>query len=111
MDFFIKTDEQHHLMEKINKLIHVFQEREPELDELHSFHYKNIEDLKKINYHTLTLPKEDGGQGLGLYEFILAQEAISKGCGSTGLSIGWHTGMVLEYAENKHWNEDVAKWL
>lgn len=111
MDFFIKTDEQHHLMEKINKLIPVFQEREPELDELHSFPYKNIEDLKKINYHTLTLPKEDGGQGLGLYEFILAQEAISKGCGSTGLSIGWHTGMVLEYAENKHWNEDVAKWL
>ncbi len=111
IDDFIKTKEQKELIEKIDELIPVFQEREHELDELGSFPFKNIEDLKRIDYHTLTLPKEDGGQGLGLYEFILAQEAISKGCGSTGLSIGWHTGIVLEYVENKHWNEEPASWL
>ncbi len=111
MDEFIKTAEQRRLMEKIYALIPVFQKREPELDALRSFPYKNIEDLKRIDYHTLTLPKEYGGQGFGLYEFILAQEAISKGCGSTGLSIGWHTGTVLEFAENRHWNEEPAEWL
>ncbi|WP_407928634.1 acyl-CoA dehydrogenase family protein [Alkalihalobacterium elongatum] len=111
MDLFIKTDEQERLIEKINELIPTFQKREPELDELGSFPFQNIEDLKMIDYHTLTLPKEYGGQGFGLYEFILGQEAISKGCGSTGLSIGWHTGTVLEYAENRHWYEDAASWV
>lgn len=111
MDAFIKTEEQKRLIEKINELQPVFQEREAELDELGSFPFKNIEDLKKINYHTLTLPKEYGGQGYGLYEFILAQEAISEGCGSTGLSIGWHNGIVLEYAENHHWQGHTADWL
>jgi len=108
---FIKTAEQQKLMNQIDELKPVFQAREPELDALGSFSFKNIEDLKKINYHNLTLPKENGGQGFGLYEYILAQEAISKGCGSTGLSIGWHNGIVLEYAENRHWNDFAGNFL
>jgi len=108
---FIKTAEQQKLMNQINMLKPIFQAREPELDALGSFPFKNIEDLNKINYHNLTLPKENGGQGFGLYEYILAQEAISKGCGSTGLSIGWHNGIVLEYAENRHWNSLAGKFL
>src|SRR5690606_22215768 len=52
-----------------------------------------------------------GGQGLGLYEYILAQEAISKASGPTGLSIGWHVGIVLEFAENRHWHPESAEWL
>jgi len=111
MASFIKTVEQQQLIEKIEKLKPIFQAREPELDALGSFPFKDIEDLKKINYHMLTLPKEYGGQGFGLYEFILAQEAISEGSGSTGLSIGWHNGIVLEYAENKHWNDLPASFL
>jgi len=111
MASFIKTAEQQQLIDQIKILKPVFQAREPELDALGSFPFKDFEDLKKINYHTLTLPKENGGQGFGLYEFILAQEAISEGSGSTGLSIGWHNGAVLEYAENKHWNKQPAKFL
>lgn len=111
MDTFIKTAQQRKLIDKINELKPIFQQREPELDKLGSFPFKNFEDLKNINYHTLTLPKEFGGQGLGLYDYVLAQEAISEGCGSTGLSIGWHAGIVLEYAENRHWAEETAKWL
>ena len=108
---FIKTEAQRELINKINELKPIFQQREPELDVLGSFPFQDFEDLKSINYHKLTLPKEYGGQGLGLYEYILAQEAISEGSGSTGLSIGWHNGIVLEYAENRHWNEETAHWL
>lgn len=111
MDPFIKTTAQQELINKINALKPSFQEREPQLDKLGSFPYKNFQDLKAIDYHTLTLPKEFGGQGFGLYEYILAQEAISEGCGSTGLSFGWHTGIVLEFAENRHWNQEPAQWL
>lgn len=98
-------------MDQIEALKPSFQAREPELDTLGSFPFKDIEDLKKIDYHLLTLPKENGGQGLGLYEYVLAQEAISEGSGSTGLSIGWHNGIVLEYAENRHWKETPGQFL
>lgn len=111
MDAFIKTPEQKKLAAQIQVLQPAFQQREPELDALGSFPHKNIQDLKNINYHTLTLPKEYGGQGLGLYEYILAQEAISKASGPTGLSIGWHVGIVLEFAENRHWHPESAEWL
>jgi alkylation response protein AidB-like acyl-CoA dehydrogenase len=111
VESFVKTPEQQKLLDQIKELQPLFQEREPELDALGSFPFHNIEELKKINYHTLTLPKEFGGQGLGLYEYILAQEAISEGSGATGLSIGWHVGIVLEYAENRHWHRDSAEWL
>lgn len=111
MASFIKTKNQQELLSKINELIPRFKKREPELDAFGSFPYEDFKDLKQIDYHRLTLPKEYGGQGLGLYEYILAQEAISEGSGSTGLSIGWHNGIVLQYIENRHWNEEAADWL
>ncbi|AOV06917.1 acyl-CoA dehydrogenase family protein [Sporosarcina ureilytica] len=111
MHSFIKTSEQRKLMEQIEALKPSFRAREAELDALGSFPFKDIEDLKQIDYHLLTLPKENGGQGFGLYEYILAQEAISEGSGSTGLSIGWHNGIVLEYAENRHWKEKPGQFL
>ncbi|TWT02391.1 acyl-CoA dehydrogenase [Planomicrobium sp. CPCC 101079] len=111
MESFVKTPEQQKLLDQLKELQPAFQKREPELDALGSFPFNNIADLKKLDYHTLTLPKEFGGQGFGLYEYILAQEAISEGSGATGLSIGWHVGIVLEYAENRHWHRESADWL
>lgn len=111
MDTFTKTSQQRELINQIRALTPAFRKREPELDAMGSFPYENIKELKQIGYHTLTLPKDMGGQGFGLYEYILAQEAISQASGATGLSIGWHTGIVLEYAENRHWHENSASWL
>ena len=64
MDQFIKTKEQFELISKINDLKPVFRHREPELDQLGSFPFADFQDLKNIDYPTLTLPKEYGGQGL-----------------------------------------------
>lgn len=111
MESFIRTEKQSELLTKINQLIPIFQKREPELDAPGSFPFENIKDLIKIDYSKLTLPKEYGGQGLGLYEYILAQEAIAEGCGSTALSIGWTNGTILEYVESQHWNPETAKIL
>lgn len=111
MNQFIKTPEQQTLIDRLRALQPVFQAREPELDVRSSFPFENIKDLKHMNYHTLTLPKEHGGQGFGLYEYVLAQEAIAEGSGATALSIGWHVGIVLEYAENRHWQAESADWL
>ena len=99
------------ILSKLEELTPVFQKREPELDQLNSFPYKNIEDLKEIGYTTLTLPKEFGGEGMTLTDFLLFQEQIAKGCGSTALSIGWHMGTILEFAEHHHWNIDLIPLL
>lgn len=99
------------ILSKLKALTPAFQAREPELDKLNSFPYQNISDLKDIGYTTLTLPKELGGGGMGLSDFLHFQEQIAKGCGSTALSIGWHMGTVLEFAEHHHWNPDISPFL
>jgi alkylation response protein AidB-like acyl-CoA dehydrogenase len=99
------------VLAKLIELTPEFQKREPELDQLNSFPYQNIEDLKEIGYTTLTLPKELGGGGISLTDFLLFQEQIAKGCGSTALSIGWHMGTILEFAEHRHWNEELVPFL
>ncbi|RNF39101.1 acyl-CoA dehydrogenase family protein [Planococcus salinus] len=111
MNAFVKTPEQQNLIGQIKSLTPAFQQREAELDAFGSFPFQNIEELKQIQYHKLTLPTEYGGQGFGLYEYILAQEAISEASGETGLSIGWHVGILLEYAENRHWLQQSADWV
>lgn len=99
------------ILSKLIDLTPEFQKREPELDQLNSFPYKNIEDLKEIGYTALTLPKELGGEGISLTDFLAFQEQIAKGCGSTALSIGWHMGTILEFAEHHHWNIDLIPLL
>lgn len=96
------------LIEKLKPLVPVFQSREPALDELNSFPFENINDLKSAGYTKAMLPQNGG---LSLVEFVQHQELIAKGCGATGLSIGWHTGILMEYAEYKHWNPDIADFL
>lgn len=96
---------------KLTQLTPVFQQRECELDQLNSFPYENIKNLKKIGYTTLTLPEDLGGAGINLTDFLIFQEQIAKGCGSTALSIGWHMGTVLEFAEHRHWNSELVPLL
>lgn len=99
------------ILSKLKELTPDFQNREPELDQLNSFPYQNIKDLKDIGYTTSTLPKELGGGGITLTDFLRCQEQIAKGCGSTALSIGWHVGTVLEFVEHRHWNQEIVPFL
>ncbi|KIL52761.1 acyl-CoA dehydrogenase family protein [Jeotgalibacillus campisalis] len=108
---FIRTDEQRVMAEELKELLPAFKQREPELSKLHSLPAQNIKELINKSYHTLTVPKEFGGQGKGLYSFILAQETIARGSGATALSIGWHGGALLEWSENRHWNAEAVSWL
>ncbi len=99
------------LLAQLQSLTPTFQNRESELDQLNSFPYQNIDDLKKMGYTTLTLPIDLGGAGISLTDFLTFQEQIAKGCGSTALSIGWHMGTILEFAEHRHWNPELVPFL
>ncbi|WP_437342326.1 acyl-CoA dehydrogenase family protein [Jeotgalibacillus marinus] len=108
---FVRTNEQREMVRELEKLRPLFKKREPLLDQLNSLPKENIDALKGIGYHTLTLSKQFGGQGMGLYSFVLGQELIAKGSGATALSIGWHVGSLLEFSEKRHWNKNVTDWL
>ncbi|RFU60896.1 acyl-CoA dehydrogenase family protein [Peribacillus glennii] len=104
---FYQTEQQKQYIEDLGKAIEHFSERAEELDESRGFPFQNIEELKDFGYHTLTLPREHGGQGGTLYDYLLAQERIAREDGPTALSIGWHTGVILELAESSNWDEAV----
>lgn len=106
---FYQTELQKQYIESLGKAIENFSKRAPELDESRGFPFKNIEELKGYGYHTLTLAKEFGGQGGSLYDYILSQERIAREDGPTALSIGWHTGVILELTQNNNWDEEVLR--
>ncbi|MFC4322174.1 acyl-CoA dehydrogenase family protein [Litchfieldia salsa] len=103
---FIKNENQKELYSKISILADRFSERAAKNDEEGRFPFENIEDLKKIGYTSLTVPKRFGGEGISLYEFLLYQERIAQGDGSTALSIGWHLGVMMDIEEKKEWQDD-----
>lgn len=108
---FIKTDKQHAYLKKIEALLPYFKEREPQLDKKGSFPFQNIKDLKDIGYHTISLPKAFGGEEISLYDFLLFQEKIAEGDGSTALSIGWHVSAFMRLTENRPWPADVFAYV
>lgn len=88
-----------------------FSERAAQNDLEGRFPFENFEDLKKINYPAWTVPTKYGGQGISLYELVRYQEVISKADGSTGLSIGWHMGIIQDLGETNRWKDFVMKNL
>ncbi|WP_026695757.1 acyl-CoA dehydrogenase family protein [Peribacillus kribbensis] len=106
---FFQNENQREYIEKLAMVTEKFSERAQMLDETRGFPFQNIQDLKDFGYTKLTLPKEYGGLGGGLYEFLLCQEKIAEADGSTALSIGWHVGITHQLKEKNSWNADVLQ--
>src|SRR5699024_7795611 len=99
--FFIQTERQKEIVEKIQQYITIFQERERSSEKLGSFYFNNINDLKKIGYTKLTF------EDLSTYELVLFQENIARGDGSTALGIGWHVSTLLDLQRDNKWPKEI----
>lgn len=104
---FIKTEQQSQIYEKLDKLENTFKERGHKVDKEGSFPYENIQDLKKIGYPSLTVPKEYGGEDISLYDLVLFQEKLAQADGSTALGLGWSLGVMMDLNERRPWKEEV----
>lgn len=102
-DLFSKKER----LDLLRKTVIPFSERAWDHDRNATFPTENIADLKKINYHTLTVPKSYGGMGISLYELVQMQEIIAQTDGSTALSIGWHMGIVKHLGEKQVWEKEM----
>ncbi|MDC3411921.1 acyl-CoA/acyl-ACP dehydrogenase [Aquibacillus sp. 3ASR75-11] len=98
--------ERHKLLQEAKDLAVIFKERSARIDADGEFPYENFEDLKQKGFLALTVPKEYGGNGINLYDFLKIQEQLAQGDGPTALSLGWQLGVILEVAESKNWKEE-----
>ncbi|WP_037284199.1 acyl-CoA dehydrogenase family protein [Saccharibacillus sacchari] len=105
IDAFVRNEREAKLVAWADRLAERFAERAAKHDQEGSFPFENFEELKAAGYAKLTLSEEQGGDGASLYEWLLVQERIARGDGSTALSAGWHGGMMLHYRETDIWPE------
>lgn len=98
------------LLKMTAELKEIFKKRSDTFDLEGTFPYTNFEDLKEKNFLSLTIPTEYGGKGINLLEYLKIQELLAQGDAPTALSLGWHLGVLLEAAENRHWkNKSFVK--
>ncbi|WP_319005862.1 acyl-CoA dehydrogenase family protein [Metabacillus niabensis] len=108
---FIKTSDQKKWLMKTEKLSKEFAKRADYYDRNGTFPFENFDALKTEGYLHLTIPKEFGGHGVSLYEFLLVQEKIAQGDGATALSLGWHLGIMMHLHVTKKWDEEIYKQI
>ncbi|GHI00730.1 acyl-CoA dehydrogenase family protein [Neobacillus kokaensis] len=102
---FVKTPAQQKWLDQLQRFETVFKERGVIADEKAIFPKENINDLVKMGYPSITLPKEYGGEGLKVYDMVMLQETLASFDSNTALSIGWSLGVIGEIFERKIWTE------
>ena len=78
-----------------------------EYDQENKFALKSIQILQRHGYAALTVPKEYGGFGVGLYDFVRAQERLAMGDGPAALSIGMSLIKILRQANQPTWPRPI----
>jgi alkylation response protein AidB-like acyl-CoA dehydrogenase len=101
---FIQTTTQKELLVKTDKLSKEFALTADKYDREGSFPFLHFDRLKEEGYLKLTIPKQYGGTGATLYEFLLVQEKIAQGDAATALSLGWHLGLIMHLNETQKWD-------
>jgi alkylation response protein AidB-like acyl-CoA dehydrogenase len=101
---FIKTTTQKELLAKTEVLSKEFALTADQYDQEGAFPFKHFDQLKKEGYLKLTIPKQYGGDGASLYDFLLVQEKIAQGDAATALSLGWHLSIIMQLNETQTWD-------
>lgn len=99
MDFAL-TPEQTRLRDRCRELAADFATRSPQHDRNATHPRENYDILKREGFLALTVPREWGGQGVGLLTHSIAYEALGQGCPSTALSFNMHASVINPVLES-----------
>ncbi|ADG05897.1 acyl-CoA dehydrogenase family protein [Kyrpidia tusciae] len=110
-DYFAKTPLQRERLSQIGRLSDRLAVDAHVADERNQLSLAAIEALKAIHYPAFTVPREWGGLGIGLYEWVLYQERLAQGDASIALGIGWHLGIIYDLREKRSWPDAVFRQL
>jgi alkylation response protein AidB-like acyl-CoA dehydrogenase len=75
------------------------------------FPYENFRELHQAGYLALTIPREMGGLGADLLEFVLAHERIARACGATALAANMHLTVLARLGETGIWPAEIVTCL
>ncbi len=100
-----------HLFEQVETLAQDFATRAGIHDREGSFPFENFTALDEAGLLSLTIPRELGGQGLGLVSICRVIEGIARGDASTALVLTMHYLQHAHAARNGRWHPDVYKRL
>lgn len=101
---FVKNEAQQAVLTQLHALSETITTLGEKADRENGFPYDTFQKLLDIGYNKLTLPKQYGGEGFGIYDMILFQETLAKYDGPTALAIGWQLGVVGEVYAKKMWS-------
>ncbi|MBM7568617.1 acyl-CoA dehydrogenase family protein [Paenibacillus sacheonensis] len=107
IDTYIRNEAEQARVRQAEELAAVFAERAAVHDREGSFPFDNFADLREAGYLKLTVPRAYGGEEISLYEFVMLQERLAYGDGSTALAVGWHLGQILHLRTTGKWPGDT----
>lgn len=110
-NLFIINKRQQEWLHRLGILEEKFKDKSAEIDELSVFPKENVEDLVKLGYTSITLPKRYGGEGLSVYDMVLLQETLASFDANTALSVGWSLGVVGDLYEKNKWANDKLEFF
>jgi alkylation response protein AidB-like acyl-CoA dehydrogenase len=99
VDFAI-SDEHRRLQRRCLELAADFATRAAEHDRAASHPVENYHRLREAGFLELNVPKQWGGQGVGLLGHTIAYEALAQGCPSTALAFNMHASVVMPILES-----------
>ncbi|SEN95611.1 acyl-CoA dehydrogenase family protein [Paenibacillus sp. OV219] len=111
IDSPIRNEEERDRAALVERLAARFAERAPQYDREGSFPFENFADLREDGYLKLTVPRAFGGDEISLYEFVLLQERLAYGDGSTSLAVGWHLGQIMHLRTTGKWPAETFEAL
>ncbi|ALP36899.1 acyl-CoA dehydrogenase [Paenibacillus sp. IHB B 3084] len=103
---FATTKEQVDKLKLIGTIVERHHETARKADETNELNASLLHDLKEIGYHTLSVPREYGGLGASLTEFLLYQERIAQVDAAMALALGWHHIILFGLSEDRPWQEE-----
>src|SRR5215813_918923 len=110
MEFSI-TEEQRGLQRRARRLAEDFATRAAAHDRDATDPFENYATLRDAGFHTLNIPTDLGGAGVGLFGWSLAAEELGQGCASTALSFNMHLSVVGPLMESPRVPREVKERL
>lgn len=101
------TERQRAIMALAGRLSEQFGERAATNDPVSVFPRENYLPLHESGYLSLFLPERLGGQGASVFDMVLGQEILARGCASTALVAGMHFSLLGRVIDAHAWPEDV----
>ena len=73
------------------------------------FPLENYQALHETGWLRLFLPERFGGQGASVFDMVLGQEILARGCASTALVAGMHFSLLGRVIDAEAWPEDTLR--